>query len=73
LKARISIAQIGREVELEMENPETFIAEVEAAFVSEESLFWVTDTKNNLVAIPLARIAFVEIETKESTVSVGFA
>jgi len=56
-----------------MENPETFIAEVEAAFVSEESLFWVTDTKNNLVAIPLARIAFVEIETKESTVSVGFA
>jgi len=73
MKVRISIAQTGREVDLEVEDPDAFIAEVEAAFGSDEPLFWVTDSKNNRVAIPLERIAYVEVETKESTVSVGFA
>ena len=73
MKVRISIVQTGREVELDVADPDAFIAEVEAAFGSDDPLFWVTDVKNNRVAIPLERIAYVEVETKESAVSVGFA
>lgn len=72
MKVRISIAQTGREVELDVPDADAFIAEVEAAFGSDDPLFWVTDSKNHRVAIPLERIGYVEVETKESTISVGF-
>lgn len=68
MKVRISIAQTGREVELEVDDTAAFIAEVEAAFEGDAPLFWVTDEKNNRVAIPLERIAYVEVETKETKV-----
>lgn len=72
MKVRIAVAQTGREIEAEVEDAEVFIAEVEAAFSGNEPLLWVTDTKHNRVAIAIDKIGYVEVETDNTKVQVGF-
>lgn len=72
MKVRIAVAQTGREIEVEVDDADAFIAEVEAAFANDNRLLWVNDTKHNRVAIAVDKIGYVEVETDKTKVQVGF-
>ena len=72
VKVRIAVTSTGREIELEIDDADAFIKEVEEAFASEAPLLWVNDTKKNRVAIPVAKIGYVEVETDKTKQQVGF-
>lgn len=70
MNVRIGIADAGRDVELELENPSEIESQITEAFESDLKVMWVTDVKARRVGIPVERIAYVEIT--ESRSSVGF-
>lgn len=70
MNVRIGIADAGRDVELELENPSEIESQITEAFDSDLKVMWVTDVKARRVGIPVERIAYVEIT--ESRSSVGF-
>lgn len=73
MQARIGVAESGKVVEVEVEDPEEFRRQVEEIFSDERQVFWFTDTKRRSVGIPVARIAYVEIDPEDGTRQVGFA
>lgn len=72
MKVRIAVAESSKIVELEVDDlpalKESMKTSVEAGDV-----FWATDTKGREVGIPAGRIAFVEVESENADVAVGFA
>ncbi len=46
---------------------------IEDAFASERKLLWITDSDGREVAIPLDKLAYVELDPKKSGTRVGFA
>jgi hypothetical protein len=73
MEARIGVADSGKVIEIEVDDTDKFRSELERAFASEQEVYWFTDVKQHLVGIPVARIAYVEIESEESRRKVGFA
>lgn len=71
MNVRIGIAEAGREVDLDVDDPADLEARIEKAYADGDPLLWVEDTKSRRVGIPVARIAYVEISTSAPT-SVGF-
>lgn len=63
MKVRIGISDMGREVELEIDDVDEFERSVEAAITADDvQLFWVTDTTGNRVGIPVEKIAVIVVE-----------
>lgn len=73
MKARIGVADSAKVVEIEVENVEEFRSDMEKAFASEHEVYWFTDVKQHSVGVPVARIAYVEIDPVEGERKVGFA
>lgn len=73
MRARIGVADSGKVIEIEVDDPDGFRSDVEAAFASEQEVSWFTDVKQHLVGVPVKRIAYVEIDPEESERKVGFA
>lgn len=73
MEVRIGITQTPREIELDMSEDGTAVAEaVEAAVAGGESLLWLTDRKGRRVGVPAAKIAYVEIGSPADDRKVGF-
>lgn len=72
MKVRIGVAESSKVVELEVDDLSTFKGQVADA-VSSGDVFWTSDTKGREIGIPAARIAYVEVESKDADVLVGFA
>jgi hypothetical protein len=72
MKVRIGVAESSKVVELEVEDLPAFKDEV-AAVVAGGDVFWTTDTKGREIGIPAARISYVEVESENADVLVGFA
>ena len=72
MKVRIGISHTDKLVELEIDNAEAFRKEIEAA-AEAGGLAWFTDSKGRSVAIPVANLAFVEMEDADTPHAVGFA
>jgi len=71
MRIRIGIADTPREVEMETDDAQTFIANLEAAHAAGEGFIWVDAIDGKQVGIPLSRLGFIEIESDQK-VSVGF-
>ena len=71
MKARIGIADTGREVEVEVEDRGELAKRLETAYRKGVPILWFQDTKGRDIGIPLGRVAFVEI-IEDSDQSVGF-
>lgn len=71
MRVRIGIAETQREVEMEVDDVDAFVAMLESAHSADEALIWVDALDGKRVGIPLARLGFVELEP-EHKVSVGF-
>lgn len=73
---RIGITQSPREISIEVEDDpkkrEALKAAVEQALAGKVETLWLTDKKGRDVAIPAAKIAFVEIGSDQSGPKIGF-
>lgn len=73
---RIGVTQATREIALEVEDDakvrESLKASVEAAVKGEIDTLWITDKKGRDIAIPSAKIAYVEIGSSDADRRIGF-
>ncbi|NOY55834.1 MAG: DUF3107 family protein [Actinobacteria bacterium] len=71
MRVRIGIADTSREVELDIDDADAFVAMLEAAHFNSDALIWVDAIDGKRVGIPVSKISFVELEP-EHRVNVGF-
>ncbi len=73
---RIGITQAPREIAIEVEDDaksrDALKANVEMALKGEIATLWVTDKKGRDIAVPAAKIAYVEIGTGDDGKRIGF-
>ena len=73
---RIGITQAPREIAIEVEDDaksrEALKANVEQALKGEIATLWITDKKGRDIAVPAAKIAYVEIGTGDDGKRIGF-
>jgi Protein of unknown function (DUF3107) len=72
---RIGIVQSSKEIEVELgedEDRDAFIADIEASLGKEAGVLWLTDRKGRRVAIPVAKVAYVEVGAPTHERRVGF-
>ncbi|MBU3704254.1 MAG: DUF3107 domain-containing protein [Actinobacteria bacterium] len=74
MEIRIGMSQVGREVVVDVDdaNREELKAAVGAALSGATDTLWITDKKGREVAVPGAKIAFVEFGSPESARKIGF-
>lgn len=74
MKAKIGVAEVEKVIEVEVEDAASFRKEIEEALTSGQGgVYWVTDVKARSVGVPVARIAYVEIDSEDAGRTVGFA
>ena len=73
---RIGITQAPREIAIEVEDDakarEALKKSVDAALKGESTTLWITDKKGKDIAIPSAKIAYVEIGSTDTERHIGF-
>ena len=62
----------ARELELDVADPDTVVADLESAFKDGTRVLWVTDTKDHRHGIVVEKVAFIEIERTKHRTGVGF-
>ena len=76
MDVRIGIIQTPKELELELPEgtkQEDVIADVEKALGQPDGVLWLTDKRDRRIAVPAARIAYVELGAGGEERRVGFA
>ena len=72
MRARIGIADTGREIEVEVGTRDEIVSRLEDAYRDGVSLLWFQDAKGDDIGVPLERIAFVElVESPDKAVGFG--
>ena len=73
---RIGITQAPREIAIEVEDDakarEALKKSVDVALKGETTTLWITDKKGKDIAIPSAKIAYVEIGSTDAERRIGF-
>ena len=75
MDVRIGIVQSIKELEVELGDDserETVMAEIEESLSKPEGVLWLTDRRGRRVAVPVAKIAYVEVGAPASERRVGF-
>ncbi len=75
MDVRIGVTQAPREIAIEMAddtNRESVRSQVEAALSGAADVLWLTDKKGRSVAVPAAKIAYVEIGNDDASRRIGF-
>lgn len=74
MDVRIGVTQAPREINLELndDDGEAAVKSIEAALAGTDDVLWLTDRRGKRVAVPSAKIAFVEIGTADSERRIGF-
>jgi hypothetical protein len=72
---RIGILQSAKELEIELGDDvdrDGVITEIEAALGKADGVLWLTDRRGRRVAVPVPRVAYVEVGAPSSERRVGF-
>ncbi|MGD0255382.1 MAG: DUF3107 domain-containing protein [Acidimicrobiales bacterium] len=75
MDVRIGIVQSIKELEVELGEDvdrEIVMGDIEEALQNSEGVLWLTDRKGRRVAVPVAKIAYVEVGAPVSERRVGF-
>ena len=74
MDVRIGVTQAPREVTVEVPDDERdeVTAQIEAALGGKVEVLWIVDKKGRKVAVPAAKIAYVEIGTPDGDRRIGF-
>lgn len=72
-EVRIGVVEVPKELILEIEGEAGEIMKnINTALGKDSGVLWLTDTKGKQVGIPIAKLAYVEIEPLTGVRSVGF-
>lgn len=71
---RIGVTQAPRELTIEVteEGREELIPQVEAALSGATDVLWITDKRGRRIAVPSAKIAYVELGAPDGDRRIGF-
>jgi len=73
---RIGVTQAAREISLEVDDDaavrQKLKADVESALKGEIDTLWITDKKGRDIAVPAAKISYVEIGSADADRRIGF-
>lgn len=71
---RIGVTQAPREISLEMDDAEKDATEaaVEAALSGASEVLWLTDRRGRRIAVPVGKIAYVELGSVDDGRRIGF-
>jgi len=72
---RIGVTYTAKEIDVELgdeADPAKVRADVESALGSDSGVLWFTDRKGRQVAIPVAKVAYVEIGSPRDERRIGF-
>jgi hypothetical protein len=72
---RIGITQSPKEVEIELADDadrDAVLADIEKALDGGEGVLWLTDRRGRRVAVPTAKVAYVEVGAPTNERRVGF-
>jgi hypothetical protein len=71
---RIGVTQAPRELTLELadDGHDEVVAAIEAALSGAVDVLWLTDRKGRRVAVPSAKLAYVELSAEVSGRRIGF-
>ncbi len=75
MDVRIGILQSPKELEIELGDDvdrDGVITEIEAALGKADGVLWLTDRRGRRVAVPVPRVAYVEVGAPSSERRVGF-
>lgn len=76
MDVRIGIVQTQKELEVELADDadrDKVLADIESALTgSDEGVLWLTDRRGRRVAVPVARVAYVEVGAPSPDRRVGF-
>lgn len=75
MDVRIGVTQAPREISVELGDDtdrDALKASIDKAIAAGEGLFWLTDKKGREVAVPVAKIAYVELGATDNTSRIGF-
>ncbi|MHB8438282.1 MAG: DUF3107 domain-containing protein [Acidimicrobiales bacterium] len=75
MDVRIGIVQSIKELEVELADDvkrEEVIANIEESLAKAEGVLWFTDRRGRRVAVPVAKVAYVEVGAPVSERRVGF-
>ena len=75
MDVRIGIIHTGKELEVELvdgSERDQVIADVEKSLSNPEGVLWLTDKRGRQIAVPSARIAYVEVGAAVDERRVGF-
>ena len=76
MDVRIGVTNSMREIDLDVDDSidrSELKAHIEAALADDTSILWLADRKGREVAIPAAKVAYVEIGSPSDTRTIGFA
>jgi Protein of unknown function (DUF3107) len=72
---RIGIVQSMKELDIELPDDadrDKVLADIEAALAEDGTILWLTDRKGRQVGVPVAKVAYVELDPPSSDRRVGF-
>ncbi len=72
---RIGIVQTPKELEVELADDadrDKVLADIESALGGDEGVLWLTDRRGRRVAVPVAKVAYVEVGAPANERRVGF-
>ena len=75
MDVRIGIVQSIKELEVELGDEvssDDVLAEIEESLSKAEGVLWLTDRRGRRVAVPVAKVAYVEVGAPASDRRVGF-
>ncbi len=75
MDVRIGIVQSVKEIEIELDEDadrDGIVAEIESSLGKGEGVLWLTDRRGRRVAVPAAKVAYVEVGAPTHERRVGF-
>lgn len=74
MDVRIGVTQAARELTLELsdDGQDEVVAAIEAALAGAVDVLWLTDRRGRRVAVPSAKVAYVELSADVSGRRIGF-
>jgi hypothetical protein len=74
MEIAIGIQFSTRELKVDVDSTaEAIRTQIEEAFADDRRLLWITDTKGRQVAVPVDKLAYVEVDTTKGDKQVGFS
>lgn len=75
MDVRIGVTNIAKEIDIELSDDtdvEALSSRIESTLGSATAVLWLTDRRGRRVGVPAAKVAYVELDTKNDDRRVGF-